>query len=158
MFNFNLPIWFYPTPVDFRRQIDGLVMFIADHLDMKPTGGQLFVFRNRSANKIKLLWYDRNGFWLCYKRIEKGKLHFPSRREEVMELSREVSAASTTFFLMRNLSERICFFIVITNKRGNHDKPYLSARDRSILEKTYHGLRAIDAIKSGLRESACIKL
>src|SRR3989338_4570311 len=69
-----------------------------------------------------------------------------------------VSAASTTFFLMRNLSERICFFIVITNKRGNHDKPYLSARDRSILEKTYHGLRAIDAIKSGLRESACIKL
>jgi transposase len=89
MFNFNLPIWFYPTPVDFRRQIDGLVMFIADHLDMKPTGGQLFVFRNRRANKIKLLWYDRNGFWLCYKRIEKGKLHFPSRREEVMELSRE---------------------------------------------------------------------
>ncbi len=88
MFNFNLPIWFYPKPVDFRKQIDGLVIFISDHLEINPTCGQLIIFRNRSANKIKLLWYDSNGFWLCYKRFEKGKLKFPSNQGEVMELSR----------------------------------------------------------------------
>lgn len=88
MFNFNQPLWFYPKPVDFRRQIDGLVILIADQLTKNPTSGQLFIFRNRSANKIKLLWYDNNGFWLCYKRLEKGKLKFPSVRDDVMELTR----------------------------------------------------------------------
>jgi transposase len=87
MFNFNTPIWFYSSPVDFRKQIDGLVMFIADHLEMNPTGGQLFVFRNRGANKIKLLWYDSNGFWLCYKKLQKGKLKFPSQKDAAMELT-----------------------------------------------------------------------
>lgn len=87
MFNFNTPIWFYPKYIDFRRQIDGLVMFVADHLEINPTHGQLFVFRNRSANKIKLLWYDRNGFWLCYKKLEKGKLKFPAMTDHVMELT-----------------------------------------------------------------------
>jgi len=62
-------------------------MFIADHLEMNPTDGQLFVFRNRGANKIKLLWYDSNGFWLCYKKLQKGKLKFPSPRDDAMELT-----------------------------------------------------------------------
>jgi transposase len=88
MFNFNTPIWFYPKAIDFRRQIDGLVMFVADHLEINPTQGQLFVFRNQSANKIKLLWYDHNGFWLCYKKLEKGKLKFPSITDNVMELTK----------------------------------------------------------------------
>lgn len=85
--SFNSKIWLYPTPVDFRRQIDGLVILIADHLKLNPTSGQLFLFRNRSANKIKLLWWDRNGFWLCYKRLEKGRLTFPSIIDDVLELT-----------------------------------------------------------------------
>ncbi len=47
---------------------------VADHLKLNPTSGQIFLFRNRHANKIKLLWWERNGFWLCYKRLEQGKL------------------------------------------------------------------------------------
>lgn len=88
MFNFNAPIWFYPKPIDFRRQIDGLVIFISDSLEMNPASGQLFLFRNRNANKIKLLWYDHNGFWLCYKRLEKGRLSFPAMSDDAMELTR----------------------------------------------------------------------
>jgi len=54
--------------------MDGLVMLVADHLELNPTSGQLFLFRNRHANKIKMLWWERNVFWLCYRRLEKGKL------------------------------------------------------------------------------------
>lgn len=84
---FNAPIWFYPQPVDFRKQTDGLVMFVADHLCMNPTSGQLFIFRNRSRNKIKMLWWDRNGFWLFYKRLEKGMFQFPSVEKQALELT-----------------------------------------------------------------------
>jgi transposase len=86
---FNAAIWLNPKPIDFRKQIDGLVMLVADHLKLKPTSGQIFVFRNAHANKIKLLYWDRNGFWLCYKRLEQGKLKFPDINDEAMFLSSE---------------------------------------------------------------------
>jgi transposase len=62
---------------------------IADHLDLNPTSGQIFLFRNRHANKIKLLWWERNGFWLCYKRLEKGKLKFPAINDDAMLMTPE---------------------------------------------------------------------
>jgi transposase len=67
--------------------MDGLVMLVADHLKLTPTSGQLFLFRNRHANKIKLLWWDRNGFWLCYKRLEQGRLIFPGISDTAMQLT-----------------------------------------------------------------------
>jgi transposase len=83
------PIWLYTQPIDFRKQIDGLVMLVADQLALNPTSGQLFLFRNRLANKIKLLWWDRNGFWLCYKRLEEGRLLFPPFQDQAIELTRD---------------------------------------------------------------------
>jgi len=87
LWSFNTVIWLYPKPVDFRKQMDGLVMLVADHLKLTPTSGQLFLFRNRHANKIKLLWWDRNGFWLCYKRLEQGRLIFPGISDTAMQLT-----------------------------------------------------------------------
>lgn len=87
--SFNGAIWFYPKPIDFRRQIDGIIVLVADELQLNPTSGQLFLFRNRHANKIKMLWWDRNGFWLCYKRFEKGKLKFPAITNQTLELTRD---------------------------------------------------------------------
>jgi transposase len=89
IFSWSTPIWFYPMPIDFRKQMDGLVILIAEHLQQNPTSGQLFLFRNRGANKIKLLWWETNGFWLLYKRLEQGRLVFPTPNESVMELSRD---------------------------------------------------------------------
>ena len=87
--SFNAGIWLYPNPIDFRKQIDGLVMLIADHLQLDPISGQIFLFRNRQANKIKILWWERNGFWLCYKRMEKGKLKFPKLNDAAMPLTND---------------------------------------------------------------------
>ncbi len=58
-------------------------------MQLNPTSGQLFLFRNRSANKIKMLWWDRNGFWLMYKRLEKRRLKFPKINEQTLELTRD---------------------------------------------------------------------
>jgi len=87
--SFSAPIWLYPEIVDFRKQIDGLVLLVSDHLQKNPTSGQLFLFRNRSANKIKILWWDRNGFWLFYKRLEQGHFKFPKLNIETIELTRD---------------------------------------------------------------------
>lgn len=83
------PIWLHPVPIDFRKQIDGLITLVSDQLLLNPTSGQLFLFRDRTGRKIKMLWWDRNGFWLFYKRLEKGKLKFPSVKENVLSMTRD---------------------------------------------------------------------
>jgi len=75
--------------LDFRKQIDGLVSFIAADFELNPASGQLFVFRNSKADKIKILVWDRNGFWLLYKRLEKGRFKYPAILDEQEELSSE---------------------------------------------------------------------
>lgn len=87
LWSFSNSIWLYPQPVDFRKQLDGLVMLVADHLALNPSSGQLFLFRNRGSNKIKLLWWERNGFWLCYKRLEQGRFVFPAIVDKPISLT-----------------------------------------------------------------------
>jgi transposase len=60
-------------PVDFRRGIDGLASVCRSVLRSDPFTGTIFVFRNRRSNAVKLLVYDGQGFWLCYKRMSRGK-------------------------------------------------------------------------------------
>ena len=60
------------SPVDFRKQHDGLVAIVRDELDSDPLDGSLFAFFNRRRDRIKLLLWDANGFWLFYKRLERG--------------------------------------------------------------------------------------
>jgi len=89
LFGFGGNIWFYREIVDFRKQTNGLVILIADQLNQNPTTGDLYIFRNRQANKIKLLHFDRNGFWLHYKTLQRGRFTFPSYGEDVWELSKD---------------------------------------------------------------------
>lgn len=89
LWGFKHQIWLYQQPIDFRKQIDGLVMMVADVLKHDPVSGQLFIFRNREADKLKLLLWDENGFWLLYKRLEKGRFRFPQIVGGSMELSRD---------------------------------------------------------------------
>jgi len=59
-------------PVDFRKAHDGLCAIVREHLRGDPFGGDVFVFFNRRRDRIKLLVWDRQGFWLAYKRLERG--------------------------------------------------------------------------------------
>ena len=59
-------------PVDFRKGIDGLAGTLK-LLELDPFSGYLFVFRNRSGTSIKTICYDSQGYWLCQKRLSKGR-------------------------------------------------------------------------------------
>ncbi|HSH74287.1 MAG TPA: IS66 family insertion sequence element accessory protein TnpB [Longimicrobiales bacterium] len=63
-------------PVDFRKAHDGLCAVVRQQLGSDPFTGDVFVFLNRARNRIKLLLWDRTGFWLFYKRLEKGTFSF----------------------------------------------------------------------------------
>lgn len=68
--------------VDFRKGIDGLVGICRGKLQMDPFSGCLFVFRNRSGRALKVLVYDSQGFWLCQKRLSKGRFQWWPKDEE----------------------------------------------------------------------------
>jgi hypothetical protein len=61
------------APADFRKGIDGLAQVCRKALRCDPFSGHVFVFRNKRANAIKVLIYDGQGFWLCQKRLSKGR-------------------------------------------------------------------------------------
>jgi len=64
-------------PVDMRKSIDGLSALVVDQLAMNPLSGHLFIFYNRGRDKIKSLYWDKNGFCLWYKRLERQRFHIP---------------------------------------------------------------------------------
>lgn len=60
-------------PQDFRRGIDGIARLCKESLASDPFNGTAYVFRNRRGTAVKILVYDGQGFWLCHKRLSKGK-------------------------------------------------------------------------------------
>ena len=64
--------------IDGRRGIDGLACVVREEFGDDPLSGHLFVFRNRRGDRAKILYWDRSGFWLLQKRLERGVFRFPS--------------------------------------------------------------------------------
>jgi transposase len=70
-------MWLYSQPTDMRKSIDGLSTLVSEHLNKNPCGPDVFVFHNRGKNKLKILYWHKNGFCLWYKRLEKGTFFLP---------------------------------------------------------------------------------
>lgn len=68
----------YRKVTDFRKGFDGLCGLVQNELDREPTSGEVFIFINRSRDRIKLLHWQHGGFVLYYKRLEKGTISLPS--------------------------------------------------------------------------------
>jgi transposase len=64
-------------PVDFRKAIQGLSLLVEQALELNPFEATLFVFINRRRDKIKILYWEKNGFCLWYKRLEKQRFKWP---------------------------------------------------------------------------------
>jgi transposase len=74
--------------VDFRKAINGLVVIVEQSMQLSPYQNGVFVFCNRGRDKLKILYWDRNGFCLWYKRLEKDKFHWPQQMSNaVIELN-----------------------------------------------------------------------
>jgi len=72
---------------DMRKAIRTLSTLVAAKYSLDPFSGHLFAFCNRDRNIVKLLLWDRNGFWLLQKRLEKQRFRWPSSPGDVAELS-----------------------------------------------------------------------
>ena len=71
-------IYLCSEPADMRRSFDGLAAMVRDIIHEDALSGHVFVFRNRRGDRIKLLYWDRDGFALWYKRLEKGMFSWPT--------------------------------------------------------------------------------
>ena len=77
----GVQIWLAAAPVDMRQGFDRLAARVREHLRHDPLGGHLFVFRNKSGERMKILWWDGTGLVLYYKRLERGTFRFPAAGE-----------------------------------------------------------------------------
>ena len=83
----SVQILIYNLPVDMRRAIDGLATIVSECLELSPTSGTIYVFYNRQGDKLKILYWQRNGFCLWYKRLEKYRFKLPNPSHQTMEIT-----------------------------------------------------------------------
>lgn len=87
---------------DMRRSFDGLAQLVRDWLGADPLSGHLFVFRNRRGDRVKLLYWDEDGYAIWYKRLEEGAFAFPvqdGRRAVIGEHGLQIRAADLAMLL-----------------------------------------------------------
>ena len=88
-------IFLATEPVNLRLSFDGLVGLVRNHLGADPLSGHLFVFRNRVGDRVKILYWDRSGLAMWYKRLQRGTFRFPI----IKGMSAQVSAADLMLIL-----------------------------------------------------------
>ena len=71
-------LWYCPQPVDMRLGFDGLYQLVLNRLKADPLSGHLFIFRNRVADRLKVLYWGGHGLCLWCQRLEQGRYHFPA--------------------------------------------------------------------------------
>ncbi len=91
-------IYVSTQPTDMRKGFDSLAAVVRDWLGHDPLSGHLFVFRSRRGDRVKLLWWDRDGLAIVYKRLERGVFRFPAAGDPEAR-SIEVSAEELSLVL-----------------------------------------------------------
>lgn len=69
-----------------RKSFDGLCALVEDVIRAQPMSGHLFLFRSRGGDRLKILWYDRTGYCIWYKRLQKGTFRFPPCADDRVEI------------------------------------------------------------------------
>jgi transposase len=80
----GMRVWVSTAPVDMRRSFDGLAEVVRSFLGQDPLSGDLFVFRNKTGERLKILWWDRGGLAIFYKRLERGTFRFPTGQDRTV--------------------------------------------------------------------------
>jgi len=74
---------------DMRLAFNGLYALAAGQLQQDPQSGHLFLFANKRRDRMKILFFDGSSLWVCARRMEKGRLHWPSSQDGRAQLTRE---------------------------------------------------------------------
>ena len=83
----NLAVYLHREPIDFRKNINGLAALVEHDLALDPFASAVYVFGNRRRDRVKILGWSRNGFWLLQKRLESERFIWPRDNQRVMELT-----------------------------------------------------------------------
>lgn len=78
----SVAVYLHRTPVDFRKQINGLSLLVEQELGLDPFASVVYGFVNRARNRVKLLYWNKNGFCLFLKRIEKHRFVWPMAADD----------------------------------------------------------------------------
>jgi transposase len=82
-------IFIRPGATDLRKASNGLTIIVQDEMQADPFNGHVYVFCNRDRKLLKAVYWDRTGFWLSQKRLEKERYPWPETKEAVRELRYE---------------------------------------------------------------------
>jgi transposase len=85
----HLRVYLHREPIDFRAGMNSLVTLVEQTMQLDPFSRAVFAFHNRGRDRIKLLLYDRSGFWLLMKRLEADRFAWPRQPQAVIELTTE---------------------------------------------------------------------
>jgi transposase len=77
-----------PGATDLRKSIDGLSAIVSAVFELDPFSDRWFVFCNKQKDKLKILRWDTNGFWLYYRRLERGRFKWPVQTDAALCISR----------------------------------------------------------------------
>lgn len=81
-------VYFAVHHIDFRKGLDAIIAQCRQQFNLDPFNGHYYIFRNRKRSAIKILAYDAQGFWLCYKRLSKGLFRYwPKTSHSIVMLS-----------------------------------------------------------------------
>ena len=108
----NVSVLLYREPVNIHKSFDGLIGLVRNALGVDPLTPTLFVFFNRHRNKLKILYWDNDGFAIWYKRLEKGTFHLtlPFTGEANVALTRAQLAMLLEGIDFQNVKKRKRFF------------------------------------------------
>ena len=82
-------IFVRPGITDLRKAVNGLSVIIQNEIKQDPFSGSVYLFCNRGRKLLKAVYWDKTGFWLSQKRLEKNKFPWPQDKNEAIELSAE---------------------------------------------------------------------
>jgi len=85
----NLRVFIRPGQTDMRKAVNGLTVIVNEEMEKDPFCGSIYIFCSRDRKLIKAVYWDKTGFWLSQKRLEKEKYPWPETSESVQELSVE---------------------------------------------------------------------
>jgi transposase len=105
----GIQIYVSLSPIDMRKAIDSLSILVAEQFNDNPQSGHLFIFFNRSRDKVKIIYWDRNGYVMHYKRMEKSRFVMPPARgvEQISITETQLNGllAGLNFEIMGDFSE-----------------------------------------------------
>lgn len=106
----EIEVYLYADVVDMRKSIDGLATLVEQEMALSPMQEAMFVFCNRGRDKIKLLYWERNGFILWYKRLEKQRFRWPEPGTVISITGRELNWLLDGFDIFNNQPHAALYF------------------------------------------------